>query len=308
MTFPILQMAPVRGISDLVYRNSYKDHFSGIDEAVSPFVTTVKGDQLKDSQRQQLERSKNKLPVIPQVIGKNADHFIELSRIFEEQGHTAVNWNLGCPHPTMTRKKCGSGLLQYPDIIDRFLEKVCNNISLSISVKVRLGLESPGELMNLLPILNRYPLYEVIIHPRLGKQMYKGSVDLDSFEQLIPHCTHKIVYNGDIFTLADFEKISSRFPMIDHFMLGRGLFMNPFLADQIKCRTCLVEKERLMRFHDSLFREYAEILSGPAHIIQRMSGHWEYLHHSFENGKKAYREIKKAKTLDDYYRGISLLK
>ncbi|OVE80804.1 hypothetical protein BVY04_04860, partial [bacterium M21] len=135
----ILYLAPVRGISDLVYRNCFARHFRGGDLAMTPFVTTVKGNQIKPSHLRECDPELNEMTIIPQIIARNPNHFIDLSQQLEEVGNTKVNWNLGCPHPTMTKKRCGSGLLPYPELIDEFLDTICSTIHLRLSVKVRLG-------------------------------------------------------------------------------------------------------------------------------------------------------------------------
>ena len=156
MDKPAIWMAPIRGLTDLVYRNCFADLFAGVDMAMTPFVQTVKGSQLKPTARLENTPVENLLPIIPQIIGKNPDQFIDLARQLADVGNTTVNWNLGCPFPTQTKKCCGSGLLPFPDRIDRFLDHVCSHVSVRVSVKMRLGLEHPDEIMHILPILNRY--------------------------------------------------------------------------------------------------------------------------------------------------------
>ncbi|NQV34450.1 MAG: tRNA-dihydrouridine synthase, partial [Phycisphaeraceae bacterium] len=140
-------MAPIRGITDLVYRNCFADLFKGVDCAVAPFVQTVKGNQVKGSHLLENTPGQNRLATIPQIIGHNPSQFVDLARQLADVGNQAVNWNLGCPYPTQTRKRCGSGLLPYPDDIDQFLDRVCSESPLAVSVKMRLGLENPNDIL-----------------------------------------------------------------------------------------------------------------------------------------------------------------
>ena len=174
MTTDQLYMAPVRGITDIIYRNAFDRHFGGIDIAITPFLTPVKGNQIKLSQQAEFIPADNRIPIIPQIIGKSPENFSDLAKIVFDLGNDKVNWNLGCPHPVMTQKKCGSGLLAHPDLVDQFLDKVCNTIENKLSVKVRLGLQESDELMCLLPVFERYPITEITIHARTGKQKYTG--------------------------------------------------------------------------------------------------------------------------------------
>ena len=294
-----LYMAPVRGITDIIYRNVFQEHFGGIDRAITPFITTVKGNQIKKSQRAEFIPTDNRIPIIPQIIGKNAGNFITLAKTLYELGNKDVNWNLGCPHPTMTKKKCGSGLIAQADLIDRFLDTVCNEIPNRLSIKVRLGLQDKSELKALIPLFNKYPITELTIHPRTGVQMYKGEVDLNMFELYMKQLEVPVIYNGDIYTLDDFNKLNARFPTVNKWMLGRGLFSNPLLAQEIKSNSLMPVEEkyqRVMDFADELLRFYKKRLFGEAHLVQRMVSHWEYLHHSIPQGKKRYKQMRRTKS------------
>ena len=294
MTIP-LYLAPVRGISDMIYRNAFNRHFGGIDVAMTPFLTVTKGTQLKELQLAELREENNTLPIIPQIIGKSAENFIELSKTLHDIGVAEINWNLGCPYTMKTKKKLGSGLLPHPDLIQLFLDKVCAETKTKLSIKVRLGLNTPDELEKLIPIFNQYPIVEMTIHPRTAKQMYSGDIDFDSFQRALDLSTIPVIYNGDIFSKEEYESIISKFPNISGLMLGRGLFRNPFLASEIKGEVEFSQEQRvekLKNFHNELLENYKQRLSGDTHLIMKMIGHSEYLTASTPQGPKFYKKIK----------------
>jgi tRNA-dihydrouridine synthase B len=300
-------LAPVRGITDLVYRNCFSELFKGIDSAVAPFIQTKKGNQVKASHLLENTPEQNQTPTIPQIIGKNPNHFIDLARQLADVGNTAVNWNLGCPYPTMTKKRCGSGLLPYPEAIDRFLDSVCADSPLTLSVKMRLGLESPDDIFGILPILNQYPIEHVTIHPRLATQMYTGTVDLDTFGLCLDSLEHPVIYNGDITTVDQVAALKQRFPQVTGWMLGRGLLARPWLLEEIQQGVTYSQSDTITRiraFHAALFEGYSQRLSGPTHQIQRMASHWEYLHTSLPFGVTLFNKIRKARTLAEYHTAI----
>ncbi len=306
----LLYLAPVRGITDQVYRNAFARHFQGIDRAVAPFVSTLKGDQVKASHLRECDPELNHLPTIPQIIGKNPNHFIELARQLAELGNQEVNWNLGCPYPTMTKKRCGAGLLPHAQDIDRFLDTVCAESPIKLSIKMRLGLSCPDEIMPILPVLNRYPLEEVIIHARVATQMYKGPIDLNALGRCCEAMKHPVVYNGDLWTSEDLFGLRQRFPEIQAWMLGRGLLANPFLPEEIRQDIALTanrKRARLKAFRDDLLEGYTRRLSGPTHQLQRLCSQWEYLQHSVPNGHRLLRKLKKARTLSSYHRLVDSL-
>ncbi|MDA3787405.1 MAG: tRNA-dihydrouridine synthase family protein, partial [Desulfobacula sp.] len=241
------------------------------------------------------------LPVTPQILGNVAEDFIFLARHLADMGHDLVNWNLGCPHSKIAKKKRGSGLLMYPDEIDAFLDTVIPKISNTLSIKLRLGRKSKDEIFKVLPVLDKYPLDEIILHPRTGIQMYEGTSDHEAFEKVLLYSRHTLTYNGDITSLNTFHTVQKKFPYIRRFMIGRGLLSNPFLAEDIK--GVLVNKnqiDRLKKFHDDLFDNYQTIFSGPAHLTGRMKGFWRYLGPSFKDSRKQLKKILKADSINKY--------
>jgi len=301
---PILYLAPIRGITERTYRNVFPKYFRGFDLAVSPFIGTSRNNKLKGSLLKEFEPAANfGIKTVPQILGNSAEDFITIANDLHELGYSSVNWNLGCPFPTVINRGRGSGMLPYPEKIGSFLDSVLPEIKPQLSVKLRLGLRDSDEILKVIPVLNSYPLEEIMIHPRTGSQMYDGEVDLDSFERCLELCSHSIVYNGDIDSVETWEILSGRFNNINKWMIGRGALRNPFLPEEIKFGCSLTETEKLLRmrhFHDSLFKEYSKILSGPKHLTDRMKAVWEYLSCSFENSRKVFKMIKKAQNSEHY--------
>ena len=300
-------LAPLQGFTDVTFRNVYSNHFSGVDEAVAPFISTMGRMRLKPSRIKDVAPENNKnLFTVPQILGNNAADFIFLANHLYEMGHKKINWNLGCPHSKVAKKNRGSGLLMYPEKIDAFLDSVLPEISNTLSVKIRLGRESKDEIFNLLPVLDRYPLDEIILHPRTGIQMYEGVSDHDTFGKALVCSRHPFTYNGDITDLGSFYSIRKKFPGISRFMIGRGLLADPFLAERIKGILPDKEKtERLRAFHDDLFAGYQTIFSGPAHLTGRMKGFWGYLGPSFRKSDKAVKTILKTNSITRYLDAVN---
>ncbi|MBU1344486.1 MAG: tRNA-dihydrouridine synthase family protein [Proteobacteria bacterium] len=295
-------LAPLQGFTDVTYRNVFSDHFSGVDEAVAPFISTMGQMRLKPTRIKDVAPENNKkLFVIPQILGNVAKDFIFLADHLYEMGHKKINWNLGCPHSKIAKKKRGSGLLMYPEEIDIFLDTVLSKISNTLSVKIRLGRKSKEEIFSLLPVLDKYPLDEIILHPRTGIQMYEGTSDHDAFAQALLNSHHRFTYNGDITDTASFHTVQKKFPNIRRFMIGRGILANPCLAEEIK-KIIVDEKKiwRLKNFHDDLFTSYEKLFPGPAHLTGRMKGFWAYLGPTFKNSRKPLKNILKTTSVARY--------
>jgi tRNA-dihydrouridine synthase B len=243
------------------------------------------------------------IPTIPQIMSSNPDDFIALANALYDIGCATVNWNIGCPFPMVVKKGRGAGMLCHPARVESFLEKTMPALKPKLSIKLRIGLTYPDEVLQLIPIFNRFELEELIIHPRTGEQMYAGVVDLDIFEQCLHLLKHRVVYNGDIDSVEKLNNLAKRFGSVDRWMIGRGLLGNPFLAEEITFHTAKPhdEKIKIIRaFHDNLFAEYLKILSGPAHITNKMKEIWTYMGGFFENGEKIRKRINKTHHRDNY--------
>jgi len=300
----MIYLAPIQGITDRIYRNLFPVYFKGVDLAIAPFISASKRMKQVNNLLRELHPDKNTgIPTIPQIMSSNPGDFIKLANALHDIGYGTINWNLGCPFPMVVKKGRGAGLLCYPDRIESFLTKTIPAIKPKISIKLRIGLTYPDEVLQLIPIFNQYPIEELIIHPRTGVQMYEGEVDLDMFGQCLGLSKHRVVYNGDIDSMEKLEMLSKRFGSVEWWMIGRGLLKNPFLAEKIKFNTekPYDEKIKIMRaFHDQLFAEYSQMLSGPSHIINKMKEIWTYMGNFFENGKKIQKKIWKTHHRDNY--------
>ena len=304
---PFIYLAPIRGVTDVLFRNTFFRHFGGIDASVAPFINPQKNCLFDDRMLQDLLPEKNDIPPIPQLLHTDPEDFLVLAHRLADLGYSHINWNLGCPAPMVARKKRGSGLLPYPEKIMFLLEKVMDKTEMKLSIKTRLGFERREELFHLLPRLNDFPLKEIIIHTRLGKQLYKGQTDPRSFGVCLELSRHHLVYNGDITSRDDFTGLAHRFPDTSSWMIGRGLLMNPFLAEEIKGLESGDREEkrnRLLAFHQELYSGYRDQLSGPGHLLGRMKQLWLYLITSFPEKKKPFKKLKKSSTVHAFEKSV----
>jgi len=297
---PYLYLAPLRGITEVLFRNVFTRHFGGFDIAIAPFLNP----QQQPSNKTKILRDvfpevNQQLPVIPQLLNNHATDFLYLALRLEDLGYTRLNWNLGCPAPMVANKGRGSGLLPYPDDIIRLLDEVIPKLSATLSIKMRLGFREKSESIVLLPKFNDYPLDELIIHPRLGKQMYRGKTDPDGFADCLALTRHKVIYNGDITSVEVYRELAERFPEISSWMIGRGVLANPLLAEELKGdieQDPEKRKKRIRAYHDDLCEAYKQQLSGPGHFLGKMKQLWLFLYLSFPGKEKVLKKIKKART------------
>lgn len=298
-----LSLAPFQGITDSVYRNLFKEHFDDIDKYYTPFFTGIHKENSRSLRGEEIDPQKNNAGILtPQILSNDADEIIRFARQCQDMGYREINLNMGCPFPRVADKVRGCGLMTAPKRAFEIFEKVFDNISIKFSIKCRLGYYQATEIEAFIDAFNTYPFSEIIIHPRTGKQLYGEIADRDKFERLIPLINKPLVYNGDIFTKDDYQRLSDRFPSVSMFMLGRGLLTNPFLAGEIKGKTIEMEKRRkiLHHFVVSLYLERLHHAGGNPKITGRMKELWSYLINSFENPQIIWRKIKKINNLEIY--------
>ncbi|CAM1355324.1 tRNA dihydrouridine synthase [Tenacibaculum ascidiaceicola] len=307
MSFNLLS-SPLQGFTDFRFRNAQQKYFGGIDTFYAPYIRLNGKFKIKSSyERDLLPENNTTLTVIPQVITNDAEEFLFVAKYVQSLGYKELNWNLGCPYPMVTKSGMGSGLICNPTRIDEILHRAHNETDILVSMKMRMGYENSEEILHTFPILEKYPLKNVAIHARIGKQLYKGGVDLDAFQKCIDVAKHQLYYNGDITTVAGFKAMKERFPSITHFMIGRGLIADPFLPQMIKDNTTEYPKDRWKifgEFHDEIYQQYDAALSGPTPIKMKMLGFWEYFSQSFSDPRKTYKKIKKATNPKKYQAAV----
>ncbi len=307
----MIYLAPMQGLTHLPFRKAFASVFPhSIDYAVSPFLSLTHGTVSADCKKLKEvlpENNSQALPLIPQILGNEADLFVEMANVLYDLGYEEINWNLGCPMPRVSKKRRGSGLLCHPDEIDRFLEFVLPKIQPQLSIKMRLGYHCPDEIEALIPILNKSKLTNVIMHPRIGMQLYEGDLHWQQFRWFMSEIQHPVVFNGNIFTIENDVFLQTNFPQIKDVMLGRGLLYNIFLADELRGNS---EKDfsLFFRFEENLLSEIGEIASTEGGVLNRMKEYWFYFSSMFANSEEILSRIVHAKSLQDFRKIIEDLK
>lgn len=300
-------LAPMEGITGHIYRNAYEKYFHNIDKYFTPFIVPNESLSLKTKElRDMLPENNEGLNIVPQILTNNAEGFVLTANKLKQLGYEEINLNLGCPAGTVVSKKRGSGFLAYPEELDRFLDEIYKINDMKISIKTRLGKERADEFYKLIEIYNKYPLEELIIHPRTREDFYGNTPNLEIFKESLKLSKHSICYNGDIFTVDNYNKIVKEFPQVDKIMIGRGILANPGLIDEIK-ENKFITKEILKQFHDEIFENYTILLKEDKNAMYRMKELWGYMSHIFTNNKKYYKKIKKAQKAIDYRVAVNSL-
>ncbi|MGL4520121.1 MAG: tRNA-dihydrouridine synthase family protein [Phocaeicola sp.] len=271
--------APLQGFTETPWRNAHQAIFGGIDTYYTPFMRIEKN-AFRNKDMREVDPELNKVDkLVPQIIASTPDELHRLVEYLQEKGYSEIDLNMGCPFPLITGRQKGSGLLPHPEMVAPLLEAMASYSTLRFSVKMRLGFQEATEWRELLPILNSTPLAHITLHPRLGKQQYKGVVDREGFAQFYEACSHPLIYNGDLQSLEQMQQLATDFPQLAGIMLGRGLLSRPSLAAEFKTGQSLSDKELLTKFqalHEAMLYHYETQLQGETQVMSKLKSFWEY--------------------------------
>lgn len=336
-----IDFAPMEGITGFVFRNAFHQVFSGVSRYYSPFLSPGPDVGIpKRDRRDILPENNRDVPLVPQILTNRAEDFLKTAELLYDFGYREVNLNLGCPSGTVVAKKKGSGFLSEPALLRNFLDDVFYGASrmmpdLRISVKTRIGVNSPEEFPPLLSLFLQYPVSELIIHPRVRKEQYKGLVHMDVFAAAAREFEARtaavtgdeagaagggistaLTYNGDIIDTVDILRMGSSFPVVTRVMCGRGLLRDPCLAEEyfagMPAEKLLPgsgkaqreeKREKIRRFHELLVEGYERAYpENPGIITAKLKELWFYLGDSFPGTAREQKALKKARTPEELIR------
>jgi tRNA-dihydrouridine synthase len=299
--------APLEGITGAIFRNTYQEFFGEIDKYFTPFLAPNQAGGLRSREKNDVLPENNRIVhLVPQILTNYAPAFLQTAQWLADLGYQEVNLNLGCPSATVTAKKKGAGMLGERELLEQFLDEIFAACPIAVSVKTRIGMQNAEEFSDLLTVYNRYPIAELIIHPRVREEFYGGKPHRETFAQATQQTTLPLCYNGDLFRIKDIQEICTAFPQVHALMLGRGLLADPGLLAKWKGKPA-PDKPVLAAFHETLLKRNQAVLSGDRNLLFRMKEIWAYLSCLFTNHEKYAKKIRKASTLHAYQTAVDAL-
>ena len=301
-------LAPMEGITNATFRRTYHAHFKSMDKYFTPFLCPhTKRDLTTKEKKEILPENNEGMYVVPQILTNQAEGFLETAGKLEQYGYREINLNLGCPSKTVITKGRGSGFLAFPAELRDFLDKIFSKTNLKVSIKTRIGRDDTLLWEELLSIYSEFPLEELIIHPRIQKEFYKGTPHIEAYEAAYRIKNCPICYNGDMFCKEEIENFWKRFPNTDAMMLGRGILRDPCLYEKLfesEEMDASVWKQKVRSFHDALLDAYIEEMSGDRNVLFKMKELWFYLWESFDGSKQLIKKLKKSGSVSEYLRVV----
>ncbi len=310
--------APLEGITRYIFRNAYEKYYGDIEKYFAPFISPTDNCFLTPKNIRELCPEHNQgINLVPQILTNNSVAFIGAAKELYDMGYRELNLNLGCPSGTVCAKKKGAGFLTEWYEMERLFDDIyewsgSNNVI--ISVKTRLGRFEPDEFYDILEIYNKYPISELIIHPRIEKDYYKGKPRMEFYDYAVEHSINPVVYNGNLFSADDIEKYDKNYveekKVSDIVMIGRGLLYNPELIKLFFNRDNDKKFDyiRFWDFHDEIYRNYQEIMSPDKNVLFHMKELWTYWKELYPESERAVRNILKTKSYGEYEAALRNLK
>ena len=294
-----IHFAPLQGYTDSIFRKLHTEFFGGVDKYYTPFIRVERGDFRKKDIRELPDETE--LCTIPQIIASTKPEDIEkMVAMLEEKGYKEVNINMGCPFPMIAKHGMGSGLLADKEAVKAMIKVLEAHPSMQFSLKTRLGYDDENQIFEMTDIINNFPFTEVTMHPRIAKDQYSGDINHPKFAEFAKVCKHPLIYNGDVTTLDDINKISTVYPTLKGIMIGRGLLMNPALASEYKNEEIMSDKEKKDKSKQlikKLFTQCEELMNGEEQSVAHVKAYFEYLLPDIEkrNRKKVLKANKAEK-------------
>ncbi len=301
-----IYFAPLEGITGFIFRNAYSEIFDNKNEYItkyfSPFIAPGINQVLsRKEMRDILPENNRNINLIPQLLGCRSNEMLMAIEQIKDLGYKEININLGCPSGTVVAKKKGSGFLAFPEELDEFLYEIYAKADVKVSVKTRIGKDSPEEFYRLLEIYNKYPMEELIIHPRIQKDFYKNVPNMEIFNYAVKHSKNPLCYNGNIIYKSDYERIAADYKnsSVASVMIGRGMLRNYMLVDEI-VKDGPIDREKLQNFHDRILEDYIKEMSGERPVLFKMKELWTYMGDLFKDCDKELKKLRKSTKLAEY--------
>lgn len=305
-------LAPMEGLTGYIYRNAYHHHFMPMDKYFAPFIVATSNRKMNHREWSDLLPEHNQeITLIPQILTNKTEDFLNTASRLWEMGYQEINLNLGCPSKTVVTKGKGSGFLDKTIELERFLDQIFSRLEGKLSIKTRIGRFEADEFERILEIFNRFPLEELIIHPRVQTDYYNNQPDMEAFRLGYQNSKTKVCYNGDVFSLERADEIFAQFPNLDSMMLGRGMIRNPDLRNLLEEReNGQQNQERAQRwesFHNEIFDGYEQAFDGDRPVLFKMKEIWHEWGNSFESQGRLLKKIKKCNTKEEYKKIVNEL-
>ena len=259
---PFLVLAPMEGVTDVIFRQVIA-RAGRPDLFFTEFtnVSSYASEKGRPNALERLEIVPSDKPIIAQIWGKNPEHFAKTTHALADLGFSGVDLNFGCPDKHVNKAGGGAAMIQNPDLAIECFQNTVKSTDLPVSIKTRLGWSKPEEYQEWLStLLNQHPA-ALTVHLRTKKEMSKVPAHYELIPEIVklraeisPETV--LIINGDIRDKAHALELHAEYPEVDGFMIGRGVFANPYcFTNHTPTRDELME---LLKLHLDLYEQQSQ--------------------------------------------------
>ncbi len=259
---PFLILAPMEGVTDIMFRQVIA-RAGRPDLFFTEFtnVSSYASEKGRDNALERLEIAPSDAPIIAQIWGKEPEHFEKTASALESLGFSGIDLNFGCPDKNVNKTGGGAAMIKTPDLAIDCFRRAKQATNLPVSIKTRLGWSDIDEYKTWLPTLLAEHPAALTVHLRTKKEMSKVEAHYELIPEIIKLRAEispetKLIINGDIKTKDEALALHKKYPEVDGFMIGRGVFQNPYcFTNHIATREELME---LLKLHLDLYEKQSK--------------------------------------------------
>lgn len=224
-------LAPMAGITDLPFRQHCVAFGAGLTfsemMSTNPQVWHTAKSKLRLAHHQKIGIN------AVQIAGSDPQEMAQAAQVNVEYGAQIIDINMGCPAKKVNKKRAGSALLQFPDLVESILKAVVNAVEVPVTLKIRTGWDRQHRnCVEIAQIAEQNGIAALTIHGRTKECLFDGEAEYDSIKAVKQAVSIPIIANGDIIS-PEKAKYVLDYTGADAVMIGRAALGKPWIFQSV---------------------------------------------------------------------------
>jgi nifR3 family TIM-barrel protein len=270
------------GMTDTAFRRLVKRH-GGCGLVVSEMVSSEALVRGIDKTLEYAEFTEEERPVAIQIFGGDPDTMARAAQIVERLGADAVDVNMGCPVPKISKHNAGCRLMREPGHAASIVRAMADAVRIPVTVKMRAGWnDAEVNAPDLARAVEAAGAAAITVHGRTAAQSYSGSSDWELIARVAASVSIPVFGNGDCIEPGDLCRRLAE-SGVAGVLVGRGVLRNPWIFAQAAAlaagrpvpEVTLQDRGRfLLEYIDLLLRDPATEPAGFRHVAGSTGEPW----------------------------------